>query len=130
VSDENRDSHIMWQVTVFAILTVMPIVESTGKVPAPAPVQTTILEHEALAAVPRSGIVLDGPAPQATVDDHAICRVGYIVMIPDGREARVTSHGDGICSVLAYGEGYASLWPDDIVEPVYPQLLPVREFGH
>jgi hypothetical protein len=58
------------------------------------------------------------------------CPVGSIVMIPDGREARVTSIDGEVCRVLAYGEDYVSLWSQDMIEPVYPQLLPKVNFGH
>jgi hypothetical protein len=58
------------------------------------------------------------------------CKTGHLVMIPDGREGRVTSVDGQICRVLAYGEGYVSLWTYDLVEPVYPQEFPVRNFGH
>jgi hypothetical protein len=51
-------------------------------------------------------------------------------MIPDGREGRVTSVEGPICRVLAYGEAYVSVWTFDMVEPVYPQEIPVRTFGH
>jgi hypothetical protein len=58
------------------------------------------------------------------------CKAGHLVMIPDGREGRVTSTDGAICRVLAYGEGYVSIWTYDLVEPVYPQEFPVRNFGH
>jgi hypothetical protein len=58
------------------------------------------------------------------------CQVGYTVMIPDGREGPVTSTDGDICRVLVYGEGYVSLWAFYLVEPVYPQDLPYRAFGH
>jgi hypothetical protein len=58
------------------------------------------------------------------------CKAGHLVMIPDGREGRVTSVDGPICRVLAYGEGYVSIWTYDLVEPVYPQEIPFRNFGH
>jgi hypothetical protein len=58
------------------------------------------------------------------------CIVGNLVMVPDGREGPVTSIDGDICRVLVYGEGYVSLWAYYLVEPVYPQLLPGRRFGH
>jgi hypothetical protein len=61
------------------------------------------------------------------------CREGSLVMIPDGREGRVTSIEGEICRVLAYGEAYVSVWTYDLVEPVYPQETLNRgqhSFGH
>jgi hypothetical protein len=54
------------------------------------------------------------------------CKPGHLVMIPDGREGRVTSVDGAICRVLAYGEGYVSVWTYDLVEPVYPSEFPGR----
>lgn len=58
------------------------------------------------------------------------CTVGRTVMVPDGREATVTSTQGDICRVLAFGEGYVSLIPYYLVEPVYPQNIPERNIGH
>lgn len=61
------------------------------------------------------------------------CKPGHLVMIPDGREGRVTSVDGPICRVLAYGEGYVSVWTFDLVEPVYPIEHPERaasSYGH
>jgi hypothetical protein len=58
------------------------------------------------------------------------CGVGQVVMVPDGREGPVTSLDGNICRVLVYGEKYVSLWAYYLVEPVYPQHLPARMFGH
>jgi hypothetical protein len=61
------------------------------------------------------------------------CKPGHLVMIPDGREGRVTSVDGAICRVLAYGEGYVSVWTYDLVEPVYPTEFPERNassYGH
>jgi hypothetical protein len=63
-------------------------------------------------------------------EDAGNCHVGATVMIPDGREGQVTSRDGDTCRVLAYGERYVSLWNEDMIEPVYPQALPRREFGH
>ncbi len=117
------------EIVVFAVLSVMPVVK--GEAPlqpskvmeAPASSQTEI---EPLAAIPE-------PVPEASTEadaDHPICRAGAVVMIPDGREGRVTSRDGGICRVLAYGEGYVSLWLEDTVEPVYPQEFERHTFGH
>jgi hypothetical protein len=65
---------------------------------------------------------------EPAINDH--CRVGLIVMVPDGREGRVTSRDGESCTVLAYGEAYVSLWNEDMIEPVYPQELQKRAFGH
>jgi hypothetical protein len=67
--------------------------------------------------------------PQTDVVPHAApsaanwCTVGYKVMVPDGREGRVTSVSGDICRVIADGEAYVTLIPHYIVEPVYPQDL-------
>ena len=58
------------------------------------------------------------------------CTAGYKVMVPDGREGRVTSVSGDICYVIADGEAYATLIPHYIVEPVYPQDLQKLAFGH
>jgi hypothetical protein len=58
------------------------------------------------------------------------CKVGHIVMVPDGREGPVTSLDGNLCRVLLYGEKYVSLWPYDQIEPIYPQKLERYNFGH
>jgi hypothetical protein len=58
--------------------------------------------------------------------DQNWCTAGSLVMIPDGREGRVTSTEGDICRVLAYGEGYVSLWTYDLIEPVYALEHPDR----
>lgn len=77
------------------------------------------------AMVPQAEIVPNLPPVQENW-----CTVGYKVMIPDGREGRVTSVSGEICRVLADGEAYVSLMPHFIVEPVYPQDLAKVNFGH
>lgn len=57
------------------------------------------------------------------------CRVGQLVMIPDGREGPVTSVEGDICRVLAYGEKYVGLWMYDMIEPVGPLPEP-RRYHH
>jgi hypothetical protein len=123
-------------VVLFAVLSVMPTSNSnvlplrpveppelTASVPELKQEPETERAVEPLAAV-------NLRPPISFEEEHDVCRVGLIVMIPDGREGRVTSREDGICRVLAYGEGYVSLWLEDMVEPVYPQDLPARRFGH
>jgi hypothetical protein len=58
------------------------------------------------------------------------CKVGHVVMVPDGREGPVTSLDGNICRVLVYGEKYVSLWLYRDIEPVYPQKLERYHFGH
>jgi hypothetical protein len=58
------------------------------------------------------------------------CKVGHVVMVPDGREGPVTSLEGDICRVLVYGEKYVSLWQYSEIEPVYPQKLERYRFGH
>ena len=58
------------------------------------------------------------------------CTVGYIVMVPDGREGQVSSIDGDICRVIADGEAYATLIPHFIVEPVYPQNFAAANMGH
>ena len=58
------------------------------------------------------------------------CTVGYKVMVPDGREGRVTSVSGDICRVIADGEAYVTLIPHYIVEPVYPQDFNGVKIGH
>ncbi len=52
------------------------------------------------------------------------CRIGQIVMIPDGREGSVTSIDGDICRVLVYGEAYVSLWAYYVIDPA------AQRFGH
>ncbi len=117
------------EIVVFAVLSVMPEVQNVAPVQAvklidPAP--TSEVAIEPLAAIPPP--VLE-PASEKEAD-HPICRVGALVMVPDGREGHVTSREDGICRVMAYGEGYVSLWLEDSIEPVYPQEFEHHTFGH
>ncbi len=56
------------------------------------------------------------------------CTPGYKVMVPDGREGRVTSIDGDICRVLADGEAYVTPIPYFIVEPVYPQIFAQHDF--
>jgi hypothetical protein len=125
-------------IVLFAVLSVMPTINGAVaplrpvELPvaaAPAPEAVQVPEPEIARTVePLAAVNLKTPV--LIEEPHDVCRVGLIVMIPDGREGRVTSREDGICRVLAYGEGYVSLWLEDMVEPVYPQDLPVRKFGH
>lgn len=68
------------------------------------------------------------PHIPATKDNW--CTVGYKVMVPDGREGRVTSVAGDICRVIADGEAYVTLIPHYIVEPVYPQDFAAVKIGH
>jgi hypothetical protein len=74
--------------------------------------------------------------PQADITPHLSpsmsnwCTVGYKVMVPDGREGRVTSVAGDICRVIADGEAYVTLIPHYIVEPVYPQDFARVAVGH
>lgn len=68
------------------------------------------------------------PAAPPTPDNW--CKVGHTVMVPDGREGPVTSLDGDFCQVLVYGDTYASQWVYFSIEPVYPQELDSREFGH
>ncbi len=114
---------------VLAVLSVMPPVGGSDKVVVlPEPdtrifVPKVVLPEEPLAAMQLP------PLPKV-VPPAKLCLPGRVVMIPDGREGQVTSYEDGVCRVLAYGEAYVSLWTDDMVEPVYPQLWPELNFGH
>lgn len=75
-------------------------------------------------------------SPHADITVHAPphadnwCTVGYKVMVPDGREGRVTSVSGEICRVIADGEAYVTLIPHYIVEPVYPQDFGRVAVGH
>jgi hypothetical protein len=68
--------------------------------------------------------------PHAAPSAANWCTVGYKVMVPDGREGRVTSVSGDICRVIADGEAYVTLIPHYIVEPVYPQDLTKVAMGH
>jgi len=68
--------------------------------------------------------------PAAPPTPNNWCQVGHTVMIPDGREGPVTSLDGDLCQVLVYGETYASQWVYYLIEPVYPQKLVSRAFGH
>lgn len=74
--------------------------------------------------------LMGGSAPVFESHSENWCTVGYTVMVPDGREGLVTSKDGDICRVLADGEGYVSLWAYYLVEPVYPQNISNRSFGH
>jgi hypothetical protein len=56
------------------------------------------------------------------------CTPGYTVMLPEGREGVVTSTDGAICRVMADGEKYVTLIPHYVIEPVYPQAWPQREY--
>lgn len=77
------------------------------------------------AAMPQTELV-----PHAAPSAGNWCTVGYKVMVPDGREGRVTSVSGDICRVIADGEAYVTLIPHYIVEPVYPQDLTKVAMGH
>ena len=66
------------------------------------------------------------PPPQQTVSNW--CTVGYVVMLPEGREGVVSSVDGEICRVFADGERYVTLIPHFIVEPVYPQQFAARAY--
>ena len=68
--------------------------------------------------------------PAAPPSPNNWCKVGYTVMIPDGREGPVTSLDGDICQVLVYGETYASQWVYYLIEPVDPKKPASRAFGH
>ncbi len=70
------------------------------------------------------GTALLVAAVAAPPSQHNWCRVGQMVMIPDGREGPVTSVSGELCKVLVYGEAYVSVWAYFLVEPVY------RSVGH
>lgn len=77
------------------------------------------------AAVPQGDIT-----PHLSPSMSNWCTVGYKVMVPDGREGRVTSVAGDICRVIADGEAYVTLIPHYIVEPVYPQDFARVAVGH
>jgi hypothetical protein len=56
------------------------------------------------------------------------CTVGYVVMLPEGREGVVSSIDGDICRVFADGEAYVTPIPHFIVEPVYPQPFAARAY--
>lgn len=68
--------------------------------------------------------------PQGEIPDRNWCTVGYTIMMPDGREGRVSSIDGQICRVIADGEKYATLIPHFIVEPVYPQAFATHNMSH
>jgi uncharacterized protein YqgV (UPF0045/DUF77 family) len=113
----------------FAVLSVMPVVDQTASVEPLVPPAVEQVEPMVALIVPTKPEPPAVLAPEiATPARH--CRVGKLVMIPDGREGQVTSYVDGVCRVLAYGEAYVSLWQDEMVELVYPQLPERFQFGH
>jgi hypothetical protein len=61
----------------------------------------------------------------AAVDEPPVqanwCKVGQMVVIPDGREGPVTGVSGEICKVLVYGERYVSLWTYYMIDPAYPR---------
>jgi hypothetical protein len=89
-----------------------------GQLPAPKAVPPQVEALLETSSQPRFEI--------ATEYDQNWCTAGSLVMIPDGREGRVTSAEGDICRVLAYGEGYVSLWTYDLIEPVYALEHPDR----
>ncbi|MDP1700060.1 MAG: hypothetical protein Q8L53_03745 [Aestuariivirga sp.] len=68
--------------------------------------------------------------PVAPPSPNNWCKVGHMVMIPDGREGPVTSLDGDICQVLVYGETHASQWAYYLIEPVDPKKPDDRAFGH
>ncbi len=113
---------------LFAVLSVMPATDAVQSLPAP-PAPVTIVQPLAALRIPPPAVIV--PTPEQVPETAPVnCRVGHLVMIPDGREGEATSYVEGICRVLAYGEGYVSLWTDDMIEAVYPQLLQSYQFGH
>ena len=58
------------------------------------------------------------------------CRIGQLVMVPDGREGPVTALDGELCHVLVYGEKYVSHWAYYLIEPVDPPASTPRRFGH
>lgn len=66
------------------------------------------------------------PVPQ----EQNWCTPGYTVMVPDGREAWVSSAEGDICRIIADGEAYVTLMPYYLVERVYPQPYIGQNVGH
>jgi hypothetical protein len=64
------------------------------------------------------------------VIEHNWCTPGHTVMVPDGREAWVSSVDGDICRIIAEGEAYVTLIPFYIVERVYPQPFIGQAIGH
>jgi hypothetical protein len=62
--------------------------------------------------------------------DQNWCTPGHTVMVPDGREAWVSSIDGDFCRVIADGEAYVTLIPYYIVERVYPQPYIGQIVGH
>ena len=71
-----------------------------------------------------------GPVPALPRPNPDLCTAGYTIMIPDGREAIVSSASGEICRVIATGEAYVTLLPIFLVEPVYPQNFAARAYSH
>ncbi len=129
---------------VLAVSSVLPQPSAgsaqVAATPAPQTIIITPASDQPPGAMPRPkySAIFRQPAPsvmarlpiEPETEDASNCHVGRIVMIPDGREGQVTSRDGDTCRVLAYGEAYVSLWNEDMIEPVYPQPLPRREFGH
>lgn len=73
---------------------------------------------------------LANPMTVAEPQPHNWCTPGYTVMLPDGREGVVTSVDREICRVVTDGEKYVTPMPHFILEPVYPQLIALRDINH
>lgn len=85
--------------------------------------------NEVAGSIVVAGLVFSpGPPPVPPEPETNWCTPGYTVMIPDGREAWVSSIDGEICRVIAAGETYVTLIPHYIVEPVYPQLFQPRAY--
>ncbi len=72
------------------------------------------------------------PAPAVVPQQHEQnwCSPGHVVMVPDGREAWVSSVDGDICRIITDGEAYVTLIPYYIVERVYPQPYIGQVMGH
>jgi hypothetical protein len=70
------------------------------------------------------------PAIVPPQQDQNWCTPGHMVMVPDGREAWVSSVDGDICRIIADGEAYVTLMPYYIVERVYPQPYIGQIVGH
>jgi hypothetical protein len=70
------------------------------------------------------------PAIVPPQQDQNWCTPGHTVMVPDGREAWVSSVEGDICRIIADGEAYVTLMPYYIVERVYPQPFIGQNIGH
>jgi hypothetical protein len=72
------------------------------------------------------------PAPAVVIPpvEQNWCTPGHTVMVPDGREAWVSSVDGDICRIIAEGEANVTLMPYYIVERVYPQPFIGQVIGH